>query len=329
MSEKSCTNLVCNKVYLKYRYTVKQLRAITFIFLLIQPYTFVLGQDSIKEDPLKTSKQIKTITNIDFFTTFAGISFINGQSADEQGSFYLYYNLTINNQVKYNLFALNSYYFTELGIKIYFDSITSFSEDQYNFKNAISYKFGKSKFMLNISTNAKSQYFKHYDYKADSMGNLNRYIYTDYRTPGYINYSFGIKYEINENYFLEFGLINGRKTLIRNQTIFESREASQLYGLERGMHQKIEFGLNLVITIITHEISKSLYFENFSQFNVNKRDISQIIDYKADINNAFHFIFLKHFRLTVRTKILYDINISDKPKIINSLTLGFYVSNKF
>lgn len=329
MSEKSCTNLVCNKVYLKYRYTVKQLRAITFILLLIQPYTFVLGQDSIKEDPVKISRQIKTITNIDFFTTFSGISFVNGQSLDEQGSLYLYYNLTINNQVKYNSFALNSYYFTELGIKNYFDSLTSFSEDQYNFKNGISYKFGKSKFMLNISTNAKSQYFKHYDYKKDSTGNLIRYTFTDYRTPGYINYSFGIKYEINENYFLEFGLVNGRKTVIRNQNIFESREVNQLYGLERGMFQKTEYGLNLVITIITHEISKSLYFENFSQFNVNRKDINKLMNYKADINNAFHFKFLKHFRLTVRTKILYDINISDKPKIINSLTLGFYVSNTF
>lgn len=69
--------------------------------------------------------------------------------------------------------------------------------------------------------------------------------------------------------------------------------------------------------------------KNFSQFNVNKTDFSLLKKYKADINNAFHYKFLKHFRVTLRTKFLYDINISDKPKIINSLTLGFYISNTF
>lgn len=316
-------------MHLKFKFTVRQLHTIIILLLIIQPFASVSGQDTIKADTAQTLRQIKTTTNIDFFTTFAEISFINGQSRDEQGSFYLYYNLTINNQIKYNSFTISNYYFTELGIKNYFDSITSFSEDQYNFKNALSYKFGDSKFMLNLSTNAKSQYFKHYDYRTDSTGNLIRYTYTDYRTPGYINYSCGIKYEINENYHLEFGLINGRKTVIRNQSIFESRETNLLYGLEKGISQKTDFGLNLVITIITYEISKNLYFENFSQFNVNRTDIRQLKNYKADINNAFHLKFLKHFRLTLRTKFLYDINISDKPKLINSFTLGFYISNAF
>jgi len=320
--------LIYRKVGPKIKFTVNHLHTSILFLLFIQPFAFVCGQDStcVSAPPLR---QIKTTTIIDFFTTFAGISFINGQTSDERNSLYLYYNLTVNNKVKYNNFIMTNYYFTEFGIKKYVDSITSISEDQYNFKNAVSYRFGKSKFLFNLSTNAKSQYFVHYDYRTDSTGNIVRYTYTDYRSPGYKNYSCGIKYELNEHCFFEFGLVNGRKTMIRNQNIFTSREANQLYGLKKGTSQKTEFGLNLVITVLSHEIVKNLYVENFSQFNVNKTDLRQLMYYKADINNAFHYKFLKHFRATLRTKILYDFNINSKPKLINSLTLGFYLNNVF
>lgn len=91
----------------------------------------------------------------------------------------------------------------------------------------------------------------------------------------------------------------------------------------------MEFGLNLILTIPSHEIVKNLYFENFSQFNVNRSDIKFLKYYKADINNAFHFKLLKHFRLTLRTKFLYDINANPKPMLVNSFTIGFYLNNTF
>jgi hypothetical protein len=156
-----------------------------------------------------------------------------------------------------------------------------------------------------------------------------KYLYTAYLSPGYSNFSGGIKFEFNNNSSIEFGAVNGRKTKIRNQQLFQSRETNKLYGLDAGTSKMTEYGFNIILSIPPHTISKSIYFENFSQINVNRRDVSYIKDYKLDINNAFHYKFLKNFRLTLRTKYFYDIEVSKKPKIINNLTIGFYLNNTF
>lgn len=301
-----------------------------FLYLVLShSFSNVYGQDSTNRALVIPARQIKTITIIDFYTTFASIQFTNGQTSNEKNSLYLYYNLTINNKVSAGKFMMSNYYFTEFGFKKFADSISSISEDQYNFKNNLSYRFGKSRFAINIVTNSKSQYFKHKDYKADSTGVMVPYLYTSYLSPGYNNLSAGIKYDAGDYCAIELGLVNGRKTRIKNQAIFESREAKKLYGLEKGEVTKMEFGLNLVFTVPSHEILKNLYLENFSQFGVNRSDIKFLKYYKADINNAFHFKLLKHFRLTLRTKFLYDINVNPKPKVINSFTIGFYLNNTF
>jgi hypothetical protein len=222
-----------------------------------------------------------------------------------------------------------NYFFTEFGFKKFLDSISSISEDQYNFKNTFSSRFGKSRFALNIGANSKSQFFKHLDYKEDSTGIMAPYLFSSYLSPGYKNFTAGIKYEVNPFCILELGLVNGKRTRIKNQSIYDSRKIESLYGLYRGQTSKLEYGINLVVTIPAHEIAKNLYLENFSQFNVNKSDFKFLKYYKLDVNNAFHYKILKHFRLSLRTKCLYDCNISEKIKLANSLTIGFYLNNTF
>ena len=298
--------------------------------LVTIPFIGSFGQDTtnkIKATPAKN--QITSIAVIDFFTTFAGINVINGETSNEFNNLYLYYNFSINNKLKSGKFVMLTYYFTECGVRKYFDSITSISDDQYNFKNSISYRIRKSRFTFNLSISSKSQYFNHYDYKPDSLGRMERYLYTSYLSPGYSNFSGGLKYEFNDNCAIEIGLVNGRRTKIRNQVLFESREAVKLYGLDKGITRKMEFGLNLILSVPTHRIIKNFYIENFSQFNCNKENLLHFKDYIADINNAFHYKLFKYFRLSLRTKLLYDINISPKPKIINYFTIGFYLNNMF
>jgi hypothetical protein len=325
----SCLMLTYKKVGIKNKSKIGYIKNTLLFLIFFQLSIFVSGQDSINDASYLPPRQVKIVTVIDFYTTFAGIQFINGQTSNEKNSLYLYYNLIITNKVNAGKFMMTNYYFTEFGFKKFIDSITTISEDQYNFKNNLSYRFGKSRFAFNIVTNSKSQYFRHKDYKADSSGVMVPYLYTSFLSPGYNNLSAGIKYDAGDYYTIEFGLVNGRKTRIKNQAIFESRSANKLYGLEKGEVKKMEFGLNLILTIPSHEIAKNLYFENFSQFNVNRSDIKSLKYYKADINNAFHFKFLKHFRLTLRTKFLYDINANPKPMLVNSFTIGFYLNNTF
>jgi hypothetical protein len=302
---------------------------ISKVLFLIGSAFPVAAQDSCNQIPSGPLKQITALTTIDFFTTFTGVAYTNGLTANEKNNLHFYYNLTINNKIKTGKFCLTTYYFTEFGVRSYDDSITSITEDQYYFKNSVSYQFGKSKFALNIGTNSKSQYYRHYEHKQDSTWNQVKYIYTSYLSPGYHNFSGGLRFDANEYLSLELGLVNGKTTRIKNQKIFDSRQTEKLYGLQKGTGKKTEYGLNLVLTLTPHEVLKNLYFENFSQFNISKSGFHQLKNAKADVNNAFHYIFLKHFRLTLRTLCQYDLAISPKVKVVNNLSIGFYLNNRF
>ena len=300
------------------------------LFLPVLTYSAVIDRpDTLIHKSLHAWKQISSIAVIDFFTTFASINEINGENENERNSLYLYYNFSVNNKLTAGKFVMLNYYFTELGLKKFIDSISSFSEDQYNFKNSISYRIGKSRFAMNFCINSKSQYFNHYDFRKDSLGQWHRYLFSSYLSPGYTNFSGGIRYEFKNNMSLEFGLVNGRKTKIKKQELFEIRGENQLYGLSKGNSHKIDLGLNLVFSLPSQQINKHLYLEDFSQLNVDKNNLFKIKNYMFDINNAFHYKFLKHFRLTLRTKILYDNRANPKPKLTNQLTLGFYLNNTF
>lgn len=286
-------------------------------------------QDTCSQPATKPARQLTVVTVFDFFTTLTGAHHTNGVTASDRNNLSVYYNFTINNKIKSGKLVITNYYYTDLGLRDYEDSITQISEDQYIIKNAAAFQLLKSRLSFNLATNAKSQYFRHYEYRPDSTGRMERYLYTAYLSPGYRNFSCGLRFDFTDKVALELGVVNGKTTLIRNQDIFGSRMAAKLYGLEKGTRKKSEAGFNLVLTMTPQKIYKSLYMENFSQFNVNKADVKLLSRYRMDINNAVHLIFLKHFRLTLRTQCRYDLTISEKVSLMNHFSVGFYLNNAF
>ncbi len=302
------------------------------LLLLVASLEFpaeVRSQDTCSKPPAVPARQLTVVTVFDFFTTLTGAHHTNGVTASDRNNLSVYYNFTINNKIKSGKLFITNYYYTDLGLRDYQDSITQISEDQYIIKNAVAFQLLKSRLSFNLATNAKSQYFRHYEYRPDSTGRMERYLYTAYLSPGYRNFSCGLRFDFTDKVALELGLVNGKTTLIRNQEIFNSREAAKLYGLEEGTRKKSEAGFNLVFTLTPQKLYKSLYMENFSQFNVNKAELKLLSRYRMDINNAVHLIFLKHFRLTLRTQCRYDLNISDKVSLMNHFSVGFYLNNAF
>lgn len=114
---------------------------------------------------------------------------------------------------------------------------------------------------------------------------------------------------------------------MKNQKYYDILNTNNLYGLEKGKKSKLDYGFVLIISVPIHKIYPNIYYENFSQVKIIKDDLTLINRYCFDTNQALHFIFLKHFRLSLRTKINYDYRISLKPNIINNVALGFYFHN--
>lgn len=272
--------------------------------------------------------QINFLTTLDFFSAFTAIHIVNGSSTNDKSNIHLYYNFTGDNRIKISNYSITNYFNTELGVKVYVDSFAIISEDSYTFKNDFSYVIKNSKLALNMSFTSRSQFFRHYDYRSDTTGYSVRFLNTSFLSPGYILYSSGIKILFNNYLNIEFGLVSAQKIKIRNQQLFDSRMSENLYGLSKGDRQKIDFGFSMTFISTLHQIHKNVYWENFSQFSVNRQNIKYLKFYQCNINNAFHYCFLKYLRLTLRSKITYDYNNSLKPRVINSLTFGFYLNNR-
>jgi hypothetical protein len=303
------------------------------LFLPLALPAFILkpfpeGNDSLPKFK-KRSVKIKLIDgNFDFYTTLNGNRSINSQDENTKNNLYVYYNFTFQNRIKIKKIKITSYFFNEFGIRRFKDSIVSVAEDIYNFKNSISVPFKKSHFDFNLTVSTKSQFWNHYTYTLDSNKHYQKNIYTSYLSPGYIIYSGGIRYNFWNYSSIEIGLASGKTTKIKNQDIFTERKAEKLYGINKGTFKKTNIGFHILVNISAKKLFKNFYIEQFSQIFIDKDSIKKIKSYNVDVNNAFHYVFLKFIRLSVRTKFLYDQTVFIKPTIIQQISIGFYLNNK-
>lgn len=294
--------------------------------LLANDSNSIADSDSIKIEEHKSKLYIRT--TLDLFLTFNGIHFLNGKGSDGKSNLHFYYNFTVTNNIRSGNWSISSYFNCELGMKIHEDSISELSEDLFTFKNDLTYTLRDSKYALIVSFCTKSQFFSHYNYRFDSLNIIVRYLYSAYMSPGFFNYSGGFKYQINDHMIIEVGLVSSQKTKIRNQELYKTRMSESLYGIAKGEKMISEFGLTFTFNSLSHPIYKNVYWENFSQLNVNRQNHRLIKCYNLDINNAFHYRFLKYLRITLRTKVIYNHTISLKTKIVNTFTFGFYLNNQ-
>ncbi len=266
--------------------------------------------------------------NYDFFTTLMA-SFAENpvDPSIDKSNIYFYYNITLNNRLQLNQVRVNTYLFNEFGKRFYIDSVGTVSEDQYYFKNTFNYPIVKDKIDVNFMVNLKSQLWKHYDYMEDSLGHEVRYLYSSYYSPGYMLFGGGFTYNFWEGCTVELGIASGKITKIKNQMVFEERGSDMLFGIEKGNKRKMFFGLNLQTNILPKMLTKHLAWENYTQLFIPNQHIAEIKYYTLDFNNALHYLFLKYLRISIRTTVNYDLDIQEKPQIINQITVGFYLSN--
>ncbi len=304
-------------------------KLLLMVFFLLKTGTNCYSQvtnDSVATDSALINKQLKYHYLADFFSSLSITHIANALAANEKGSIYFYYNVTLSGDLQYKKIMLSSYYNTDFGINSFIDSIAIIQTDQFNFKNSLTYKFNNSKFGLNLTLLSRSQYFQHYNYSVDSTGKTVSSPASSYKSPGYSMFSGGLRYS-SKTFSVEFGLVNGMKTIMRDQHYFDLLKTDNLYGVEKGKKQKFDFGFSLIVAAPLHRIYKNIYYENFSQARVVMDDLSYLHKYCFDMNQAFHFIFFKYFRLSVRSKVVYDYHINLKVNTVNSLTLGFYFHN--
>lgn len=271
------------------------------------------------------------LTNIfiyDFFTSFSLLNFQNAIDNEQKNQLNFYYNGTINNTLKAKKFTYKFFLFNEYGFKHFIDSTTIKNQDAFTVRNTMQIPFLHRSLLFNISFDIKSQLWHAYNVRQSLSGNTERYLYTDYFSPGYKIFSMGLSFITKHAINIDIGIVGGKITKIRNDNLYETRKSTILYGVERGEVKKTDFGINIAINAPMRNLKRNIAWECNAIIFALKSDVFVLNAYTFDINNAFHFLFLKHLRLSVRTQIKYDKNIQSSIYSMNTFTLGFYINNK-
>jgi hypothetical protein len=265
---------------------------------------------------------------LDFYATLSWHTAKNPHDPRFRNNLYFYYNVTLQNRIQVKKIRISTYFFNEFGVSRYSDSVVAVSEDMFTLKNAVSYGLGRSRFSLNIGATTKSQFWKHYTYKGSVRQQLERFLFTDYLSPGYTLYAGGLRLSFWSRSSVDVGLAGARTTLIRNQKIFEDRNAKKLYGVESGQKKITSIGFNVVLNIATQKIFKNMYWEHFSQGFISMDSLRVPKSCTIDMNNAVHYLFLKYVRVSIRTQLVYDRSVQRYPSWMQQFSVGFYLNNK-
>jgi hypothetical protein len=271
------------------------------------------------------------LTNIfiyDFFTSFSLLNFQNAIDNEQKNQLNFYYSGTINNTLKAKKFTYKLFLFNEYGFKHFIDSTTIKNQDAFTVRNTMQIPFLHRSLLFNIAFDIKSQLWHAYNVRQSLSGNTERYLYTDYFSPGYKIFSMGLSFITKHAINIDLGIVGGKITKIRNDNLYETRKSTILYGVERGEVKKTDFGINIAINAPMRNLKSNIAWECNAIIFALKSDVFVLNAYTFDITNAFHFLFLKHLRLSVRSQIKYDKNIQSSIYSMNTFTLGFYINNK-
>lgn len=264
----------------------------------------------------------------DFFATVNGVRYENARTDDQQNEFNAQYNISVNNTLQVKKFMFRFYFYNEYSIRYIVDSITTKGLDGLQARYMLQRQLGGA-FSLQANFSVKTQLWPTYQYRDKAGTDVQeKYLYSDYFSPGYLTYTAGLNYNFMDNATLNLGLASGRTTKVRNRDIFASRKMTRLYGLDTGSLRLTTYGLNLLLSVPPQMLNRHFGWECNANLYVDRRQLGRLKGYTLDLQNTLHYVFFKHFRLSLKTSVQYDEMISDKVFMMNALLVGFYLSNK-
>lgn len=318
---------------------IELLKKDTFNILspLLHGYQFTPNSDTVLYIPAPKIKTVDSallarysyhwILYYDFYTTLTGFHSINSLNPTDVNNIYFYYNIDIKSKFTFRKFTWDFYLFNDYGLRHFFDSLSIKTQDQFTVKNSFYYPIYTSKLNISLTANTQTKLFNTHQYRASLSGEQERYLYDGFMSPGVIVYTGGLTYSAPGNATIALGLGSSKVTKIRNQSLFDTRQESEISGLEKGQKKKVELGISLSSTVPMQKLNRHFYWEFFGNVFAPIKNVRAIRYYTIDVNNVFHFIVLKYVRLSWRTKFAFNYDVNPKPVIQNQISLGFYLSN--
>ena len=181
------------------------------------------------------------------------------------------------------------------------------SDDNIELNSSFGYKAGGD-FYYSGLFNFKTQFFPGYKYPNDSVKVSN------FLSPAYIVFSFGIAYEPNPNFKLMISPLTSKTTIV----VRESQVDETKFGLQKGKRLYREIGAYLKF-YDKRKLYNNIFIENnltlFSNYEYKPQNVD--VELQTDIS----FVINKYFKALISFHFIYD---DDEGIPVNEFVDGVY-----
>lgn len=280
--------------------------------------TMVLATIENPFDPGISPLKFRLTQDIEYSISFSNLLFINWQriSGDNQAALFQYikYKTKLNDA---RSLTISTSFVHNLGIQVFFDSISRFQPDENVMDTRIDIRIQKD-LSLTVLSNVSTRLFNAYDYSSDTAGDLMRTLRAAFLTPLLCTFSAGLGWTVLRYGTLTLGLSAAKLTVIRNKEVYDELGISEFYGVPRDKNHSLEYGLSLHLMVDKkfserfHWTCDALVFKNY------KKPIDIVI------KNLIGIRINKFLKTSIQTRLLYEEQVSKCLQVENLITIGFF-----
>lgn len=270
-------------------------------------------------DPGKSIVRIRFTQAMEYSVATSNLLLCNWQQAENSNQFSLLQHFRYSALLfDDHFFKITNIFLHNLGIQIFFDSLTKISLDDNTLDTRIEFGFGRL-INLAILSNLSTRFFNGYDYQSDGSGLVTRIPGSSFLTPLIWTFSCGIGIQVPRFLMLNFGLSAARLTWIRDKKRLESSGSTNFFGVPKDKNHLFEFGLTMHLLI-----DKNL--GGWGNWNC---DILVFKNYNksADLvlKNLIGIKINKFIKTSVQTRLIYEENVCKTLQIENLISVGFNI----
>jgi hypothetical protein len=268
--------------------------------------------------PIEKKIRFRIFQELEYSLSTSLLLFLNWKEDPESNHLDLMQNL------KYKLLLGNerSFRFSNkldhnLGFQYYFDSISGINTDDNTLTTRLEWDF-HGKIGVIFNSTLATRILKGFDYHTDSNGAVIKVMNSSFLTPLIWTFSLGLGFTFKKAGTLTLEVSSAKLTYIRDRSVFKVRETHQFYGVPEDKNHIFEYGLGLQLLIDTW-LFKKVHWE--SDIRIFKNWLSPV---DLTVNNEFGMRVLKFLKIGMRTRIIYENEISKKIQIENLVSFGFF-----
>lgn len=256
--------------------------------------------------------------DLEYSISFSNLLFLNWQrvSGDNQAALFQYikYKTKLNNARN---FTISTSFIHNLGVQVFFDSISRFQPDENVMDTRIDLRVQKN-LCLTVLSNVSTRLFNAYDYSSDTSGDLMRTLRAAFLTPLLCTFSAGLGWTVPRYGTLTVGLSAAKLTLIRNKEVYDELGISEFYGVPKDKSHAFEYGLSLHLTVDKKFSGRIQWTCDAQAFKNYKKPIDIVI------KNLIGIRINKFLKTSIQTRLLYEQQVSKCLQVENLITIGFF-----